>query len=172
MDHHPKKASKNQSDNANCRNLKTTFLVKSLTRKIRDNKIPLYIWYREFRVKSFKALGDANMLIIPRNTPKKSKGTYKSGELRYYQSLEAEFRQREAKKMAKTSTIDNLQALSDRSLTQAIKEAIDPKNAIPPECLEIEESILKNLYGFQDRRNAVPSPRWENELKAKFGKGT
>ena len=112
------------------------------------------------------------MLIIPRDTPKKSKGTYKSGELRYYQSLEAEFIQREAKKMAKTSTIDNLQALSDRSLTQAIKEAIDPKNAIPPECLEIEESILKNLYGFQDRRNAVPSPRWENELKAKFGKCT
>lgn len=109
------------------------------------------------------------MLIIPKDTPRKSRGTYKSGELAYYQSLEAEFRQREAANMAKTSAMGNLQVLSDRSLSQAIKEAIDPKNVIPPEFVEIEESLLKNLHGFQNRRNAVPSPRWENELKAKFG---
>jgi hypothetical protein len=109
------------------------------------------------------------MLIIPKDTPRKSRGTYKSGELAYYQSLEAEFRQREADNMAKKAAIDNLQALSDRSLTQAIKEAIDPKNAIPPEFVEIEESIVKSLRDFQDRRNGVPSARWQNELKAKFG---
>jgi len=109
------------------------------------------------------------MLTAPKDTPRKSRGTYKSGELAYYESLEAEFKQREAKNMAKKAAIDNLQGLCDRSLTQAIKDAIDPKNAIPPEFVEIEESILKRLRDFQDKRNAVPSPRWENELKAKFG---
>jgi hypothetical protein len=109
------------------------------------------------------------MIIIPEGTPRRSSRKLKAGELAYYESLEAEFRQREAESIAKKAAIDNLQALSDRSLTQTIKEAIDPKNAIPPEFVEIEESILKSLRDFQDRRNAVSSPRWENELNAKFG---
>lgn len=109
------------------------------------------------------------MITIPEDTPKRSSRKMKVGELAYYQSLEAEFRQREAENMAKKAAIDNLQALSDRSLTQAIKDAIDPKNAIPSEFVEIEQSIVKRLYDFHDRRNAVPSQRWENELKAKFG---
>jgi hypothetical protein len=109
------------------------------------------------------------MITTPEDTPKRSSRKMKVGELAYYQSLEVEFRQREAENMAKKAAIDNLQALSDRSLTQAIKGAIDPKNAIPSEFIEIEQSIVKSLYDFHDRRNAVPSPRWENELKAKFG---
>jgi len=106
------------------------------------------------------------MLRIPKDTPRKSRSTYKAGELLYYESLEAEFSQRDAENMAKKAAIDDLQALADRSLSQALKDAIDPQ---PDEFKKNEHCRFKSLYDFQDRRNAVPSPRWENELKAKFG---
>ena len=99
------------------------------------------------------------MLKIPKDTPRKSRSTYKAGELSYYESLEAEHR-------AKTNVIDDLQALADRRLSQVLKDAIDPQ---PDEFKKNEHCRFKNLYDFQDRRNAVPSPRWEKELKAKFG---
>jgi hypothetical protein len=99
------------------------------------------------------------MLKIPKDTPRKSRSTYKAGDLSYYESLETEH-------MAKTNVIDDLQSLADRSLSQALKDAIDPQ---PDKFKKNEDCRFKSLYDFQDRRNAVSSPRWENELKAKFG---
>lgn len=112
------------------------------------------------------------MLRIPENTPKRSSRKMKAGELAYYESLEAEFRKAEAEKAAKKDAIENLQALLDRRTSQALRTASDVNFTIPDEYKDAEEQMMKPLYDFQDKRNAVPSPRWENELKAKFGKGT
>ena len=109
------------------------------------------------------------MLIIPKNTPVAAMSHLTNDEIEYFESLEAEFGKREAENAAKKAAVDSLQALCDRSLSQAIREAINPENAIPEHLLENEQNILRRLYDFQDKRNAVPSPRWENELKAQFG---
>lgn len=112
------------------------------------------------------------MLIIPEGTPRRSSRKLKTGELAYYESLEAEFRECEAKKVANKAVVDALHDLCDQSLSRAIRCAINPENRLPVELEEIEAITSKPLHDFQDTRNAVPSPRWENELKAKFGKGT
>lgn len=112
------------------------------------------------------------MIIIPKNTPKRSSRKMKVGELAYYQSLEAEFRKAEAEKAAKKDAIDNLQVLQDRHTSFALRRLVDPNFAIPEQFADFENQKMQPLYDFQDKRNAVPSPRWENELKAKFGKGT
>ena len=112
------------------------------------------------------------MIRIPEDTPKRSSRKMKDGELEYYESLESDFRKAEAEKAAKKVTADDLQELCDRSLSRAIRRAISPKEWIPLEMEEIDAITLKRLHAFQDVRNSVPSPRWENELKAKFGKGT
>jgi len=112
------------------------------------------------------------MLIIPKGTPRQSSRKMKSGELAYYESLEAEFKKAEAEKAAKMDAIENLQALLDRHTSHALRHASDANFAIPDQYIDFEKERMKPLYEFQDKRNAVPSPRWENELKAKFGKGT
>ena len=112
------------------------------------------------------------MIIIPECTPRRSSRKLKKGELAYYESLEADFRECEAKKAANKAVVDDLQHLCDQSLSRAIRRAIDPNERISVELEEIEAITLKRLHDFQDARSAVPSPRWENELKAKFGKGT
>lgn len=112
------------------------------------------------------------MLRIPENTPQRAASKMKVGELAYYESLEAEFRKAEAEKASKRDAIENLQALLDRRTSQALRIASDANFTIPDEYKNAEEKMMKPLYDFQDGRNAVPSPRWENELKAKFGKGT
>lgn len=112
------------------------------------------------------------MIIIPENTPKRSSRKMKAGELAYYESLEAEFRKAEAEKAAKKHAVESLQALLNRRTSQALRIASDVNFAIPDQYKNAEEEMMKPLYDFQDKRNAVPSPRWENELKAKFGKGT
>jgi hypothetical protein len=93
----------------------------------------------------------------------------KDGELAYYESLEADFRKAEAEKASKRVMADDLQELCDRSLSRAIRRAMNPEEWIPMEIEEMDAITLKRLHAFQDARNAVPSPRWENELKAKFG---
>ena len=112
------------------------------------------------------------MIRIPEDTPKRSSRKLKAGELAYYESLEADFRKAEADKAAKKAVADDLQELCDRSLSRAIRRAMNPEEHVPMEIEEIDVITLKRLHAFQDARNAVPSPRWENELKAKFGKGT
>lgn len=112
------------------------------------------------------------MLRIPENTPRRASRKMKTGELAYYESLEAEFRKAEAEKASKKDTIENLQTLLDRHTSLSLRIASDANFAIPDQYKDAEEEMMKPLYDFQDKRNAVPSPRWENELKAKFGKGT
>ena len=112
------------------------------------------------------------MIIIPRNTPRRAASKMKIGELAYYESLEAEFKKQEAKKAANKDAVESLQALQDRHTSLALRMAIDPNFAIPDQYADFEKERMQALYDFQDLRNAVPSPRWENELKAKFGKCT
>jgi hypothetical protein len=112
------------------------------------------------------------MIKIPEDTPKRSSRKMKAGELAYYESLEADFRKAEADKAAKRVMADDLQELCNRSLSRAIRRAMNPKEQLPVEIEKMDAITLKRLHAFQDVRNSVPSPRWENELKAKFGKGT
>jgi hypothetical protein len=109
------------------------------------------------------------MIRIPEDTPKRSSRKMKDGELAYYELLEADFHKAEAEKGAKKVMADDLQALCDRSLSRAIRRAMNPEEWIPMEMEKMDAITLKRLHAFQDRRNAVPSLRWENELKAKFG---
>lgn len=112
------------------------------------------------------------MIRIAEDTPRQSSRKMTVGEIEYYESLEAEFRLREAEKASTKAVVDELQAQCNRGLSRAIRNACSPESDVPVWVEEMEEALVRKFRAFQDARNAVPSPRWENELKAKFGKGT
>lgn len=106
------------------------------------------------------------MLIIPRGSKRQASRKLKRGEREHYELLEKAWRENTAKK----AEVEFLQSRSDQSLSQAIREAIDPKNRLS-EAFDAEfQFSMRSLHEFQDKRNRVPSPTWNNELKDKFGK--
>ena len=109
---------------------------------------------------------------MPEDTPKRSPRKMVLGELAYYESLEEQFRDVEAKNVSKKSKVDILQDQSDRSLSRAIRAAMSPKIRFPAWVEEAEKEMFQKLHAFQNERNAIRSPRWEKELKTKFAKGT
>lgn len=112
------------------------------------------------------------MLRIPHDTPKRASRKMKAGELAYYETMAEEFKQKEVERASKKDTIEDLQATLDQRISFAIQRRHAPHFDSFEPLVEEDSECLKRLHEFYDKRNAVPSPRWENELKAKFGKGT
>lgn len=99
------------------------------------------------------------MIIIPKGAPNRSKRKLKSDELKYYEELEAQWRDQQPKCDFDELSLYMAKGELDRRLTRTFNRQKQNEN---------ESASEAALDAFFDARNSVPSPRWENELKHKF----